>query len=79
MFGRNLMAHVTIRQGAVMVFDTDDLDPIKKKPQKKDLSRLSVGDLKDYIADLKAEIVRTEAEIVKKEGAKKGADSFFKS
>ncbi len=62
-----------------MVFDTDDLDPIKKKPKPKDLTRMSVGDLKEYIADLKAEIVRTEAEIVKKEGAKKGAEGFFKS
>lgn len=62
-----------------MVFDTDELDPVKKKPVKKDLSRMSVGDLKEYIADLKAEIARTEAEIVKKEGAKKGAEGFFKS
>lgn len=58
--------------------DTDDLDPIKKKPQPKDLSRMSVGDLKDYIADLKAEIARAEAAIVKKDKARAGADSFFK-
>lgn len=59
--------------------DTDDLDPIKKKPVKKDLSRMSVGDLKEYIGDLKAEITRAEAEIVKKDKARAGADSFFKS
>lgn len=58
--------------------DTDDLDPIKKKPQPKDLTRMSVGDLKDYIADLQAEIARAEAAIAKKDKARAGADSFFK-
>ncbi|MBL8630124.1 MAG: DUF1192 domain-containing protein [Rhodospirillaceae bacterium] len=62
-----------------MVFDTDDLDPIKKKPQKKDLSRMSVDDLKEYITNLKAEIARAETEILKKDSAKKGAEGFFKS
>src|SRR4051812_48191458 len=41
--------------------DTDDLDPVKKKPVKKDLTRMSVGDLNDYIVELKAEIARAEA------------------
>lgn len=59
--------------------DTDDLDPIKKKPVKKDLSRMSVGDLNDYIGELKAEITRAEAEIAKKQKARAGADTFFKS
>jgi uncharacterized small protein (DUF1192 family) len=59
--------------------DTDDLEPIKKKPAVKDLSRMSVGDLNEYIAALKAEIARTETEIAKKEKARKGADNFFKS
>jgi uncharacterized small protein (DUF1192 family) len=59
--------------------DTDDLEPIKKKPAVKDLSRMSVGDLKEYIAELQAEIKRTETEMAKKEKARKGADNFFKS
>lgn len=59
--------------------DLDELDPIKKKPVKKDLSRMSVGDLKDYIDDLKAEIARAESAIITKEKARAGADSFFKS
>ncbi len=59
--------------------DTDDLDPIKKKPVKKDISRMSVGDLNDYIAELKGEITRAEGEIAKKQKARAGADSFFKS
>ncbi|MGE3333281.1 MAG: DUF1192 domain-containing protein [Rhodospirillaceae bacterium] len=59
--------------------DTDDLDPIKKKPLKKDLSRMSVGDLNEYIGELKSEIARAETEISKKQKARAGADSFFKS
>ncbi|MHB1205800.1 MAG: DUF1192 domain-containing protein [Rhodospirillaceae bacterium] len=59
--------------------DTDDLEPIKKKPQPKDLSRMSIGDLKEYIADLQAEIARAEAAIVLKDKARSGAASFFKS
>ena len=59
--------------------DTDDLDPIKKKPVKKDLTRMSIGDLKEYIDDLKAEITRAEAAIALKGKARSGADSFFKS
>ena len=31
--------------------DWDDVDPIKKKPVKKDLTRLSIGDLKEYIEE----------------------------
>ena len=59
--------------------DTDDLDPIKKKPVKKDLTRMSIGDLNEYIAELKAEIARAEGAIADKAKARKGADSFFKS
>jgi uncharacterized small protein (DUF1192 family) len=59
--------------------DTDELDPIKRKPVKKDLTRMSVGDLKEYIADLQAEIARAEAAIIAKEKARAGAASFFKS
>jgi len=46
--------------------DTDDLDPIKKKPVKKDLTRMSIGDLKDYIDELKTEIARAESAIADK-------------
>ncbi len=58
--------------------DTDDLEPIRKKPVPKDLSRMSIGDLQDYIADLKAEITRAEGFIAKKGDARKGAEGFFK-
>ena len=58
--------------------DTDDLEPARKTP-KKDLSRMSIGDLQEYIAELKAEIARAEEFIAKKGAARKGADNFFKS
>ena len=61
------------------MMDNDELDPIKKKPVKKDLSRMSVGDLNDYIVELRAEITRVETELAKKQKARAGADSFFKS
>lgn len=58
--------------------DTDDLEPLKRKPQPKDLSRMSVGDLKEYIAGLQAEIARAEAAIAQKDKARAGAAAFFK-
>lgn len=59
--------------------DWDDLDPIKKKPQKKNLGPMSIDNLKEYIDELKGEIARVEAAIADKDKARKGADSFFKS
>jgi len=59
--------------------DIEELDPIKKKPVKKDLSRMSIGDLKDYIEELKGEIKRAEEAIAKKGDARGAAESFFKS
>ncbi|MDX2224822.1 MAG: DUF1192 domain-containing protein [Rhodospirillaceae bacterium] len=59
--------------------DTDDLEPLTKKPKPKDLSRMSVGDLREYIDGLKAEIACAEAEIAKKNAARAGAAGFFKS
>ena len=59
--------------------DIEELDPIKKKPVKKDLTRMSVGDLKEYVAELKAEIERAEAAIKSKDKARAGAESFFKT
>lgn len=59
--------------------DTDEIDLIKKKPPKKDLTRMSVGDLKEFVDELKAEITRAEAEMIKKGKAKQGAEGFFKS
>ncbi len=57
--------------------DTDDLEPRKKPLVKKDLERMSIGDLKEYIDELKAEIARAEAAIAKKNKARSGAERFF--
>ncbi len=59
--------------------DTDDLESTKKKPQKKDLSRMSIEGLNEYIIELKEEIERAEEAIAKKNKAREGAESFFKS
>ncbi|MCB2107879.1 MAG: DUF1192 domain-containing protein [Rhodobacteraceae bacterium] len=59
--------------------DTDDLEPVAKKPKPKDLSRMSIEDLREYIDTLKAEIVRAETAITAKTKARAGAENFFKS
>jgi uncharacterized small protein (DUF1192 family) len=61
------------------MMDTDELEPVKKPAQKKDLARMSIEDLNEYISDLKAEIVRAQEAIAKKDKARAGAESFFKS
>lgn len=58
--------------------DTDDLEPIKKKPVPKNLEIMSIEALGDYIADLKAEIGRAEAMVASKQKARSGAEAFFK-
>lgn len=58
--------------------DTDDLEPLKKNPKPKDLSSMSIGELKEYIAGLQAEIARAEAAIAHKDKARAGAAAFFK-
>lgn len=58
--------------------DTDDLEPITKRPKKKDLTRMSITDLRDYIDELRLEIARAETAIAGKSEARKGAEGFFK-
>ena len=60
------------------MFD-DELEPIKKKPQIKDLDPMSVSELEGYIYDMKEEIKRVEAEIDKKKAHQDAASSLFKS
>ena len=69
---------LSVEDGA-NVMDIEELDPVKKKLVKKDLTRMSVGDLKEYIAELKGEIERSEAAINSKDKARAGAELFFKS
>lgn len=58
--------------------DTDDLEPPPRKPVKKDLEVMSVGQLEAYIADLEAEIARAREAISHKGTARDHAESFFK-
>ncbi len=62
-----------------MAFDFDELEPRHKKVALRDLSRLSISDLADYITALEAEIIRTREEIARKEAQTKAAAAFFKS
>ncbi len=60
------------------MFD-DDLDPIKKKPKKKDLESMSVSELEEYVSEMTDEIIRAEADITKKKAHQKAVSSLFKS
>ena len=58
--------------------DTDDLEPVKKKPAPKNLEVLSIEALGEYIAELEAEISRARETIAGKESAQSAAETFFK-
>lgn len=60
------------------MFD-EELDPKTKKPKPRNLSQMSISELKDYIEDLKAEIARVETDIEKKKASQAAANSIFKS
>ena len=63
-----------------MVFDLEEA-PRKKEGGDfpRNLEKMSVAELKDYIQELKAEILRVEADMDKKESSKSLADSVFGS
>jgi uncharacterized small protein (DUF1192 family) len=58
--------------------DEEDLLPRQKKPQPKDLSRMGVAELEDYIAEMEAEIARARSEISARLGQRQGAEALFK-
>jgi uncharacterized small protein (DUF1192 family) len=58
--------------------DEEDLLPRQKKPQPKDLSRMGVAELEEYIAELQAEIGRAKGEISHRLGQRQGAEALFK-
>lgn len=58
--------------------DLEELDPVKKKPVKKNLEELSIEALGEYIEELEAEIERVREAIKGKEAAATAAESFFK-
>ena len=59
--------------------DAEDLEPLKKKAKPRDLTIMSIEDLEEYIDILAEEIKRAENAIQTKQGARKGAESFFKT
>lgn len=60
--------------------DLDDLEPKKKKPYElgQDLSKLSVGELAEFIETLKEEIARAEATRAAKQSSRSAAEAAFK-
>ncbi len=58
--------------------DTDDLEPRKEKPKRKDLESMSIEALNDYVGELEAEIERAKLMIAGKEKARSSADTVFK-
>ncbi|MBT3992112.1 MAG: DUF1192 domain-containing protein [Rhodospirillaceae bacterium] len=58
--------------------DTDDLEPIVKKVEIRDLEVMSIEALGEYIDELQLEIKRVETEIETKKEARQGAESVFK-
>ena len=61
-----------------MAFETDDLEPLKKKSPPRNLDPMAVEELREYIATLKPEIVRVEEKIKAKQSHASAAASFFK-
>jgi len=59
--------------------DPEELEPRKKLPTPPDLDRMSIEELKDYIATMEAEISRVKAKIEAKKAHLAGAASLFKS
>jgi uncharacterized small protein (DUF1192 family) len=59
--------------------DLEDLEPRKKAPAPRDLDRMSIEELNEYIAAMEAEIARVRAKIEAKKAHLAGAASLFKS
>jgi len=57
--------------------DEDDL-PRPKQIVTRNLERMSIGELNDYIGELEAEIARVRADIKKKQSVMAAGDAFFK-
>ena len=60
-----------------MAIDDEDL-PLKRPAAPKDLTPLSVDELRHYIAGLEAEIARAQAAISAKQNHRSGAEGLFK-
>ncbi|MBI1272898.1 MAG: DUF1192 family protein [Alphaproteobacteria bacterium] len=61
-----------------MAFNPDELEPQKPVAKPKDLTVMSVGELKDYITELETEIARTRDAIAKKESHRGSVEGLFR-
>jgi uncharacterized small protein (DUF1192 family) len=61
-----------------MPIDTDDLEPLTKKPKPRDLDTLSVEELNNYIADMEREIGRVRDKIKAKTAHSSAAAALFR-
>jgi len=59
--------------------DPEELEPRKKVATPPDLDRMSIEELRDYIAAMEAELSRVKAKIEAKTAHLAGAASLFKS
>lgn len=60
------------------MFD-EELPKKKDAPEPRNLERLSIGELNEYIIWLEGEIERTKQDIKRKDAASAAASTFFKS
>jgi uncharacterized small protein (DUF1192 family) len=58
--------------------DPDELEPRRQTPAPRDLDRMSIEELRNYIAELEAEIARVRGKIDAKKAHLAGADSLFR-
>ena len=58
--------------------DSDDLEPLARKPAPKNLDELSIAAIENYIVGLEAEIARARAAIAAKLNFRQGAETVFK-
>lgn len=55
----------------------EETDPKTKRAKPRDLNRMSVAELGDYVQDLEGEIVRVKGELSKKQHTRAAADALF--
>lgn len=60
-----------------MIFD-DENDPKTRRAKPRALDKMSVPELREYVAQLKEEIARVEADIAKKDTHRSAVDALFK-
>ncbi|MGE0118188.1 MAG: DUF1192 domain-containing protein [Dongiaceae bacterium] len=59
--------------------DIEELEPRKKPYAPRDLDRMSIEELQDYIVSLEAEIARVKAKVDAKKAHLAGAAGLFKT